>query len=111
MAVSSQSFWRVREAQTPHSDVLGFGGSSVRKSLEKWLADPTMRQPLLFRVRGHTEHWVPGMVLIAGAGAEATTELVSMWVGQRMGVWELLTPMVASLLPVALHTGDLVFLS
>lgn len=35
-----------------HRDMLGLGGSSVRKSLEKWLAHPTMRQPLLFRVWG-----------------------------------------------------------
>lgn len=46
------------------------------------------------------------MVPITGAGVEATTELVSMWVGQRTGVWERLAPIVASLLPVALHTGD-----
>lgn len=42
----------VRGAQASHRDVLGLAGSSVRKSLEKWLADPTMRQPLLFRVWG-----------------------------------------------------------
>ena len=38
------------------------------------------------------------MVLITGARVEATTDLVSMWVGQRMGVWELPAAMVASLL-------------
>lgn len=40
------------------------------------------------------------MVPITGAGAEAITELVSVWLGQKTGVWELPAPVVASLLPV-----------